>query len=305
MTISIVKQAENRIFEIKSMLLSQNISSTAPLKKEYNFEVTAQKGVDKCKIQVYFGKKGVKIILQGNTDSLLYREIDSVIFNKLPLTQTENDDLIEPDEYIGTDESGKGDIFGPLVIAAVYVNKDTANQLMRIGVKDSKEIKNGKIFNLANEIKNICDGSYTVLVLDPVEYNRQYNEYRNLNRLLDVSHSSVIEELLERLNPGTIITDQFCKNPLSVSKNPLYRDKKFLQFAKGERYIGVAAASILARDAFEQWFTTKESEGIALPKGASNEVIRFLKQVIKSYGRDEFVRLTKNHFTPVRDLLIK
>ena len=42
--------------------------------------------------------------------------------------------------HIGTDESGKGDFFGPLVIAGVLVDEKNAQHFLNLGIKDSKKL---------------------------------------------------------------------------------------------------------------------------------------------------------------------
>lgn len=304
MSIFLEKQALNSILGIKSSLLGNNIASTPPVKKDYNYEITALAGSEKCKILVFFGKKGIKTILQGNADSGLYKQVDSIVFNKLPINIVE-EELSEPDEYIGTDESGKGDIFGPLVVAAVYVNSSIAKELLKIGVRDSKEIKNGKISSLASQIETITKGNFSVTVLAPPDYNRYYSHFGNLNKLLDHAHSDTIKTLLSKVDSPVVITDQFCRNKLTISKDPKYSAVKFIQFPKGERYIGVAAASILARNYFELWFAEMEEKGILLPKGASNDVSIYAGEILAKSGKEILLNLSKNHFKPIKDLLSK
>jgi len=296
------KNAFEAISAIKNSLQKENIISSPPIKKDYNYEITAQKGVEKCKILVYFGKKGVKTILQGNELASLYRQIEGIIFNKLPFAGI-NQEPDEPENYIGTDESGKGDLFGPLVIAAVHVNKKIIEQLCKAGVRDSKEIKNGKISLIANEIENITEGNYSILVLAPPEYNLLYSRYLNLNKMLNAAHSQVIETLLKKTDSPTIITDQFSKTALSISSNTQFAHKNFIQIPKGEKYTGVAAASILARDRFEKWFTEQENSGLYLLKGASSEVEKQAKEILHSYGKETLIRLAKKHFKPITNLI--
>ncbi len=296
------KQAFDLINSLKTSLLAHNLGSTIPVKKDYNWEITASQGADKCKILVYFGKKGVKTVLQGNEFSPLYKQIESIIEGKDPRPAADNYPD-EPDEYIGTDESGKGDIFGPLVIAAVFVEQDTIPMLVKAGVRDSKEIKNGKINNIAASIMDIVGNNFAILTLAPPQYNTLYNKYLNLNKLLNYAHSLVIEELLAKTDCHTIITDQFSKRDLTVSANPHFAHKKFIQLPKGEKYTGVAAASILARNAFEQWFIEKEKEGYSLLKGASAEVERNAANIMRTFGPETLLNLTKNHFKPVKNLI--
>ena len=61
----------------------------------------------------------------------------------------------EPFEpHIGVDESGKGDFFGPLVVAAVFVSEEARPKLLAIGARDSKTIKGDKtILAMAAKIR--------------------------------------------------------------------------------------------------------------------------------------------------------
>lgn len=299
----LAKQAFDAILALKKSISDNNLSSTPPVKKDYNYEITVQNGTEKCKILIYFGKKGLKTILQGNEYSNLYKTVDSIVFNKFLIIPPENE-LDEPAEYIGTDESGKGDIFGPLVIAAVYIDNKTRNELLRIGVKDSKEIKNGKIQTIAAGIRDIIGDNYTILELAPPLYNNLYSKYLNLNKFLDYGHSQVIEALLKKTDSPAIITDQFCKNALTISKNPVFSNKNFIQLPKGEKYTAVAAASILARDRFEAWFTDQEEAGLYLPKGASSDVEARAKEILHTLGKESLLKVSKNHFKPIKNLIL-
>lgn len=297
------KQAFEVILGYKASFSANNVISGSPVKKDYNYEITLQNGSEKCKILVYFGKKGVKTVIQGNEYSSLYKLADSLILGKLPIN-VNNGDPEEPEMYIGTDESGKGDIFGPLVIAAAYIDNNTRNELVKIGVKDSKEIKNGNIPILAEKIKKIIGDNYSIIEFAPPEYNLLYDTYLNLNKLLNFAHSAVIENLLKKVECPTIITDQFSKNPLTISKDPLFAHKKFIQLPKGEKYTAVAAASILARDTFEKWFLLQEERGFFLKKGASKDVERDAKEILAAHGKETLLNLSKNHFKPIKNLIL-
>lgn len=292
MNSQLTKQALDAINRIKKDLSQNDILSSSPAQKLFNYEITAQQGAEKCKILVYFGKKGVKTIIQGNDQSNFYKLVDSIVFDKMFLPFTENE-LDEPSEYIGSDESGKGDIFGPLVIAAVFVNQTTREKLTKAGVKDSKEIKNGKIPILAEEIKSIIGSNYSIISLEPPEYNSLYYKVNNLNKLLNNAHSMVIEDLLKKIDCDTIITDQFAKEELSISRDINFAHKNFIQLPGGEKHIGVAAASILARDQFETWFIEQEKLGFFLQKGASKEVELNAKEIMATFGKVNWNLLQK------------
>src|SRR5688572_6484780 len=110
-------------------------------------------------------------------------------------------------ERIGIDESGKGDYFGPLVIAAVFVDATTQEELTLMAVRDSKKISDGRILELAPDIKTICP--HSVIAIGPQKYNELYGKIRNLNRLLAWGHAKALETLLERVSCERAISDQF------------------------------------------------------------------------------------------------
>ena len=83
---------------------------------------------------------------------------------------------------IGIDESGKGDYFGPLVIAGVYVSAEQEIQLQEVGVRDSKTLADKRATTLSEHIRRTCP--YTVVAIGPERYNSMYASFKNLNRLL-------------------------------------------------------------------------------------------------------------------------
>ena len=154
---------------------------------------------------------------------------------------------------IGIDESGKGDYFGPLVVAAVYVkNQEMVEKLISLGVKDSKSLKDDKIQQIAKEIFKICDSE--VLWFYPRTYNVRYKVFNNLNKMLAWAHAKSLEKVLIR-NPDCdiAVSDQFANKDLLI--NSLKANGKLIQLIqrpKAEENIAVAAASILARNQFVQ-----------------------------------------------------
>ena len=99
-----------------------------------------------------------------------------------------------PAEYIGTDESGKGDYFGPLVIAGVYIGPENRTHLENLNILESKRIADNRAITLAEQIKKISPNS--VVVIGPEKYNELYTKMRNLNKLLAWGHARVIENVL-------------------------------------------------------------------------------------------------------------
>ena len=177
--------AINRLIE---RISENHIDTTYPVEGNYLYESTLKRGHEKVKLQVYFGKKGVKTVVQGDKKLLLYNDVMDIVSGSEELNLT-GEDFIEPDSYIGSDESGKGDFFGPLVVAAAAVDKDSKQQLRKLYIKDSKEYSDTEISSTAPTIKEILKNRFIVRVVKPQEYNTLYERYLNLNRMLAFLHS--------------------------------------------------------------------------------------------------------------------
>jgi ribonuclease HIII len=295
------QEAKQKIETIKKTCGFHHFSSSNILEKDYNYQFNAVKGGLSIKILVYFGKKGIKTVLQGDERSSQMIELRDLIYDEpiLLLTQPE---IPDPSEYIGTDECGKGDIFGPLVVSAVFVNEETKLKLKKIGVKDSKELSETQITSLAKEVKRITANNYSLVRIEPTEYNNLYLKYLNLNKLLGYAHSKAISILFDNINCDCVITDKFSSRELEISTVAKYSEVNFIQIEKGERYIGVAAASILARDNFNDWFNNTVIGGISLGKGASIEVQRLAKKLYNNLSKEKIESIAKLHFKTFKSL---
>jgi ribonuclease HIII len=206
-------------------------------------------------------------------------------------------------ERIGIDESGKGDYFGPLVIAAVFVDATTQGELRLMQVRDSKKISDGRILEMAPDIKTICP--HSVIAIGPQKYNELYEKIRNLNRLLAWGHAKALETLLERVTCERAISDQFGNERLILNVLQEKGRKIMLeQRTKAESDLAVAAASILARAEFLLRLKRLSSEvGTTLPKGASPAVELAAKMVIKKHGQERLGSVAKLHFKTTKAVL--
>lgn len=207
--------------------------------------------------------------------------------------------------YIGTDESGKGDYFGPLVIAGVYLDPDTEKKLTSVGVRDSKKLSDTRIFEYAKMIRSFLKPKqYSVVPIGPEKYNELYSKIGNLNKLLAWGHARAIENILSGVSCEKAIADQF--GDASFIQNALMSKGKkvdLIQMPKAEQYTAVAAASVLAREGF----LIKLSElgkmiGIGLPKGASQEVENTARKIVINNGFDALNKLVKLHFKTTEKL---
>lgn len=277
-------------------LSAQGLKLTEIQRQNYHYEFSVTREKEKIKLQVYFGKKGVKTVLQGDQSSKLYKELYKK-FNS-DLFPLESEQLAEPSCYIGTDESGKGDYFGPLVIAGVVVDESNFQFLKSIGVKDSKELSDSAIKKISSEIRSNHEIKFNVISIYPKKYNELYNRVGNVNRILGWGHAKVIENLLEKHKVEEAISDKFGDEKyIYTSLQERGKNITLHQVTKAERYTAVAAASILARDKFNSWFKhEKEKLGFELPKGASENSETAAKKLISKLGDHSPKDFVKLHF---------
>ena len=207
--------------------------------------------------------------------------------------------------HIGIDESGKGDFFGPLCIAGVYVKKDQFQTLQTLGVRDSKDLKDSTIQKLATAIKKEC--LYHIVKINPQKYNQIYADFKNLNTLLAWGHATAIEQLVIQSGCQDVIIDQFADE--RVVEKALKRKAltvKLTQRHRAEEDLAVAAASILARNAFVEGIAQIGEEiGITLPKGCSAATQLAGKEVLKKWGEEKFNAISKMHFKTLDAILGK
>jgi ribonuclease HIII len=197
---------------------------------------------------------------------------------------------------IGTDESGKGDFFGPLVVAAVMVTPETAEGLAAAGVRDCKTMSDNSVLTRAEHIQRAVP--HAIVALHPGEYNARYDETGNLNRLLADCHARAIENILEKVDCDHVLTDQFGDKRL-VENALMERGREVVleQRPRAESNIAVAAASVVARAVFLEVMREMSGEyGVTFPKGASAQVDTVARSFVRDFGREELGNVAKLHF---------
>ncbi len=258
-------------------------------------------GAQKQKLTINAYTSG-KLLVQGKgAKEFIEFTIEPEIIGeaKLGYDEVHNPEMFQP--HLGIDESGKGDFFGPLVIAGVYVDGDLPRQLLELGVKDSKQITSDKkALDLADAIKDLITlDRFNVITLSPEKYNDLYVKFANLNRLLAWGHATVIENLLTRWPAcPRALSDKFAHESL-IQRALKEHGKKIVlqQRTKAESDIAVAAASILARAAFlTRLKYLGERVGVTLPKGASAQVKAVAKEIFRKSGAEGLKSVSKFHF---------
>jgi ribonuclease HIII len=257
------------------------------------------------KANIVFYESG-KLVVQGKgaqefIEFLLEPEILKQA--KLGYETVLNPELLLP--RIGVDESGKGDFFGPLSIAGVYINENVIKAWQGAGIRDSKNISSDKkIAELAEKIRKTPGCVVNTVVIGNEAYNRLYTRMKSVNTILAWGHARVIENLMEQrhqMNPAPVkaISDQFAssKNVVAKALMTLGREIELVQRHKAEEDLAVAAASILARDGFVNGLTKLEKQfNLELPKGASSAVDEAAKKFVTEHGADNLSKIAKVHF---------
>jgi len=251
-----------------------------------------------CENAFWRARKNSFNIIMYNNGTLLFQgskqEIDDTINLIYEYIMPANTNFYSYLPALGLDESGKGDIFGPLVLAGALVTKENAITLIKAGVMDSKKLNDSQIGEIYREINQKI--FYKIRLIEPAEYNLIYPEYGNLNILMAEEYKKLINQFKD-LNYKTIILDKFyTSDPINKSiQSSSNRD--FLIIEKAESYLPVATASIIARFHFIKWLKeTSNHIGINLLKGSSAEATTLLKSLKKTLSTEELKKISKLHF---------
>ncbi|MBV9618038.1 MAG: ribonuclease HIII [Verrucomicrobia bacterium] len=254
---------------------------------------------NKLSLAVY--EKGPKVLIQGKgVEEFVQFELEPKILGeaKLGYEEVHAPEMFEP--HFGVDESGKGDFFGPLVIAGVYVDRGIARKLMDSGVQDSKRISSdARIRDLAETIRKDALGLVDVVLIGPTKYNQLYEKFGNLNKLLAWGHARVIENLLgKKPECPRSLSDQFAdKRLIEQSLFGHGRKIQIQQRPRAESDIAVGAASILAREAFINWLDREGKKlKIRLERGVSSAVKVAATKLVESKGPEILHQVAKVHF---------
>ncbi len=215
--------------------------------------------------------------------------------------------------HAGSDESGKGDYFGPLVVCCAYTDERLSDEMQKLGVKDCKQMSDRSVLSVGMQLRRLLgqDG-FTVVKIGPAAYNRLYAKIKNINRLLAWAHGTAIEELLEkRPDCKRVVVDQFAYTEETIKRalKPLGKKAEIVQMHKAESDIAVAAASVIAREIFlrsmaamsEEVFGKQtdgeEDKSKKVPAGSSDPRVRQLaEEMVRQHGPVWLMNHCKAHF---------
>lgn len=302
-----------KVFEVKNLLMRNKIKNIV-----LGFRNMVESSEKYCEYVLAFVEDGQKIIvkqyesgklvIQGNNHNL----ISSIIY-EIEKFLEDNDELTAKSDCenhikvslpaIGSDESGKGDFFGPLVVCAFWANSNMMHDLNSLEVKDSKSLSEVKCSKIAAELRKSYPENYVEIILCPEKYNVFYSKFNkkglSLNQMLGYLHACAINKMWDNKQANSIVIDKFGKESdvTKYLKNEIL-DVNVVCVTKGERQLSVAAASILARDRFIceiNALSEKLSEKI--PLGAGSNVLEFAAHFISKYGEEQLFNYAKIHFS--------
>ncbi len=197
---------------------------------------------------------------------------------------------------VGVDESGKGDFFGPLVIASLLADDAEKAVLRSMGVRDGKTLSPKRIEEIDSQLRS--DFPHAVIVIPPDQYNQLHKQIKNLNIMLAEGHARAIDELVRKHPADMAISDKFGKTELI--ENALRKkgqEIRLEQIVRGEEIVQVAAASILARARFmREMDRLSEELGFELPRGAAAHVDEAGRRLVHKFGPEILLKVAKVHF---------
>lgn len=280
--------------------LSAELPIAAEKKINYGYQYMVKLAEAKLTLNIYNGKKGLNIVYSG--DSALAERAAALLEGRkaqaaAPAT------FVTDGLWAGSDESGKGDFFGSLVVAAVVVDNTTADKLRAAGVKDCKLLTDKKILELEAIIKaSVVD--YSVLELKPRVYNLRYEQVAaqggKLNQLLGYGHVAALSKVLEKHEDcHSALIDQFTTSTVNIrALKQRFPQCDVRQQPKAESNLAVAAASVLARAQFLHTMAALAAEaGVQeLPKGGGAQATACARELAAKYGKEALRNYVKLHF---------
>lgn len=278
-------------------------------KREVPYSIYSIEG-DKFNATLYAKEKHGKrkLCVQGSkAEDFVMFQLEPIVLGQAEVGYEKE---LHPELYsahAGSDESGKGDFFGPLVVCCAYTDEKLSEEMLKLGVKDCKQMTDKAVLTVGAKLRQLLGpNGYAVVKLGNAAYNRLYAKIKNINRMLAWAHGAAIEDLLtKRQNCDRVVVDQFAPTETTILRALKERGKKAKveQRHKAESDIAVAAASVIARELFIRACQdmTKECFGEGaedkIPLGSSDPKVRELaEKMVEKHGPIWLMNHCKAHF---------
>jgi len=300
---------QERLTATLPLLTAKGIDILSQEPIDYGIQLRLQKDTEKASLNIYYSaRKGVSMVIGAAQNSRIKADLEDIKGNFGYLSSTASPlpplpPIHDWNKWIGSDECGKGDYFGPMVVCAFLMEREMIPQLEKIGVRDSKQLSDSQIVSISKRLYQEFPGQMDGIILKPLRFNEisqnMRQQKRNLNDLLAWQHSSVVFNLLKGgKKVDGILIDQFSKGQ-KAREAILTRQSnlKVLERTKAERDPAVAAASILAR---YQFLKVMEEMGkrykTTFPLGATSRVDKAAREFVAKFGEDKLPEVAKIGF---------
>lgn len=273
----------------------------------YGVQLEFTSGNDSILLNVYYSiKKGISTVIGARSSNPLRKVLEQCLGKQSVTQEVPQHDW---SHWVGSDETGKGDYFGPLIVCGFYLDKKDREKLIKIGVCDSKKLRKDQINDAAKQLYHDYKDNIECLVLKPQKYNELYANFtsqgKNLNDLLAWCHSRILDNLIKRhaVIEGVFIDQFSAAKKASGLLKKLHHDMQIMERPDGERDLAVAAASIIARYQLVQSFQSMTRfYKLKFPMGAGSSTLEAGKAFIAQYGKARLNEVAKLHFKTTKEL---
>ncbi|WP_226526277.1 ribonuclease HIII [Metabacillus niabensis] len=295
---SVIKVGPEQINKMESYYTKNKIEKTPP-------GAVFSAKVNGCTITAY---KSGKVLFQGNSaesEAAQWGTAAPTIKKQPSLAKAPNGYQppanISSLSILGSDEVGTGDFFGPITVVAAYVKSNQIDLLKELGVKDSKNLKDPQICEIAKDL--IQTIPYSLLVLHNEKYNELQQQGMSQGKIKALLHNQAINHLLKKIEPEKpdgLLIDQFAEPGVyfrHLQGKKVYKENIYFSTKAEGIHLAVAAASIIARYSFIQEFDKlSQKAGVIIPKGAGAQVDIAAAKIIQKKGSEFLTSITKKHF---------
>jgi ribonuclease HIII len=279
----------------------------------YGVQFLASRGESEIPVNVYHSKKkGTSVVVGGRKDAASRRELEIAlgVGDRLDLDVAGGKRAAEGEfaRWVGTDESGKGDFFGPLVIAGFAADEKTGAVLKELGVADCKTLADARVLALSRQIHAAYPDRVKTVLLLPKTYNAMYREFltekKKLNEILAWGHARIIADFAKADAIDGAVVDRFARDERTLLRSLRgLASVPVVQRERAEDNIAVAAASVVARALFlSELRKLSDRFDMDLPPGAGEPTIAAAKRFVERYGKEKLEEVAKTHFRTMESL---
>lgn len=282
------------------------VASSRPI--DYGTQYKVSQGPDTVTLNVY--ERSGKVSTGGKASPLLaaleeWRSARAGGGGKGGVSATEQaaGAVLDATPRVGTDEAGKGDYFGPLVVAGVRVlGEEATRRLREAGARDSKTLSAMGARAMALRVLDaVGEDNVRVVVLGPEEYEARRVAAGNINKLLGEINVEILTELKDEVE--VFVVDEFAKAARSYIQPSVPKGVRLVVRPRAEDDAAVAAASVLARSRYlEEMDNLSGIVGFELPRGATH-VVSAGKRVVRERGEEALKEAAKVHFGTTEKVL--